>query len=411
MGIDNNDLLAFNESMAITAGVGSGQGNDAYEVGVNACKNAFDQLGQPDADLVIVFSSVVYDQKKVIEGVRSVSKNALLVGSSTAGEITNNGPAKKSVVVMVIKSDQITFAAGAGNDIKTDAKKAGHDAADQVKKQLGDKLKTFILLTDTLSGNGSEVLRGVLDVVGQHFPVVGGGSGDDAQYKQTFQYFNNDVLSGSAVGLGLAGSFKFSMGVKHGWVSLSPVLKVTKSSGAIVQEIDGNPAIEVYEKYLGTERAQQLKETVLAKLALSYPLGMQVEGSDELLLRAPFFVDKQGSITCGGEVPQGSEVRIMVGSSKEAIEAAKQAAQKLLDQLGSKPKAILLFNCHVRDKLLGPKAKEEIDAMQEIIGKDVPLIGFYTYAEQAPLAGEVRNIERCNPSLHNETVAMFALGE
>lgn len=398
--------------MAIAAGVGSDQGNDAYEVGANACKNAFGRLGQSSADLVIVFSSVAYDQKKVIEGVRSVSKNTLLVGSSTAGEITNDGPAKKSVAVMVIKSDQITFAAGcSGSDIKTNAKKAGQDAAEQVKKQLGDGLKTFILLTDTLSGNGSDVLRGVLDVLGQHFPVVGGGSGDDAQYKQTFQYFNNDVLSGSAVGLGLAGKFNFSVGVKHGWVSLSPALKVTKSTGAVVQEIDGKPAIQMYEKYLGTERAMQLKETVLAKLALSYPLGMQVEGSDELLLRAPFFVDKEGSITCGGEVPQGSEVRLMVGSSREAIEAAKQAAEKLIEQLGSKPKAVLIFNCHVRDKLLGPKAKEEIDAIQEVIGREVPLMGFYTYAEQAPLAGEVRNIEHCNPSLHNETVAMLALGE
>lgn len=397
--------------MAIAVGVGSSEGNNAYEVGANACKTAFNKLGQNVADLLIVFSSVSYDQKKVIDGVRSVSKDALLVGSSTAGEITNDGPAKKSVAIMAIKSDQIKFAVGSGTDIKKDARKAGQTAAEEVKRQLGDGLKTFIMLTDTLSGNGSEVVRGVLDVLGQHFPVVGGGSGDDANYKQTFQYINDNVLTSSIVGLGLAGDFKFSVGVKHGWVPISPPLKVTKAEGSIVHEIDNKPAIQMYEEYLGKERADQLKETVLAKLALSYPLGMQMEGSEELLLRAPFFVDKQGSITCGGEVQQGAEVRLMVGGSKEAIEAAKTAAQKLIDQLDGKPKAVIIFNCHVRDKLFGPRAKEEINAIQEIIGKETPLIGFYTYAEQAPLEGEVRNLERCNSSFHNETVAMFALAE
>jgi hypothetical protein len=100
----------------------------------------------------------------------------------------------------------------------------------------------------------------------------------------------------------------------------------------------------------------------------------------------------------------------MVGSREEAVKVAKVAAQNAVDQLdGAKPKAVIIFNCIARNKLFGERSGEEIRAIQEAVGSDVPLIGFYTYGEQAPLGGEVRNIERCNPAFHNETVVICVL--
>ena len=78
---------------------------------------------------------------------------------------------------------------------------------------------------------------------------------------------------------------------------------------------------------------------------------------------------------------------------------------------GTKPKFILMFNCIAREKLFGARAKEEIAAVMNIIGNEVPLLGFYTYGEQAPLGGEVHDLKKCNPRFYNETVVMLALGE
>src|SRR3990167_802174 len=104
--------------MSLKSGVGISQGDDSYTVGANACHDAINNLGESDPSLLIVFSSVKYDQQKMLDGVRSVSPKALLVGSSTAGEITTNGPAKyNSVAVMAIKSSDIKFYAGVGEDI------------------------------------------------------------------------------------------------------------------------------------------------------------------------------------------------------------------------------------------------------------------------------------------------------
>lgn len=218
--------------------------------------------------------------------------------------------------------------------------------------------------------------------------------------------------SGDVVGVGLSGDFTFGIGVKHGWGVLGIPSKVTKAAGHIVHEIDGKPAIELYEKYFG-ERAKTIKEEVLATLAVSYPLGVKTPGSEEdYLIRDPLFVGENGSITCAAEVPEGAEVRIMMGTRESAITMARQAAENARQQLGGKtPKAILIFNCIARKKLLGARGGDEIDAIRGVLGRDVPLIGFYTYGEQAPINGESRNIERCNTVFHNETVVIYVIAE
>ena len=400
--------------MSIHAGVGLSEGGDAHAVGANACQAAIDQLGSKDPDALLVFSSVHYDQSAMIAGVRSVARNALLVGCSTAGEITTNGPAKRhSVAVMGIKAAGVSFFSGVGEKIKENARAAGRRAAEEVKRQApGGALRAFMMFPDVLVGNGAEIVRGALEALGTHFPVVGGAAGDDFEFKRTYQYQNDTVYSGSVVGLGMAGAFRFGIGVKHGWIPVGAPKKVTRSEGNLLHELDGLPAIKIYDDYFGPEHTAELRTETLAKLAITYPLGMRVAGSDELLIRDPISVDKNGSITCAAEIPQGAEIRLMVGSREEAVKVARQAAANAVSALeGAPPKAVIIFNCIARSKLFGERSGEEILAIQDAVGKDTPLIGFYTYGEQAPLGGEVRDIKRCNSAFHNETVVILALGD
>ena len=57
---------------------------------------------------------------------------------------------------------------------------------------------------------------------------MGGASGDDFQFKQTYQYLNNTVYSDSVVGLGLTGDFKIGIGVKHGWIPVGAPIESNK---------------------------------------------------------------------------------------------------------------------------------------------------------------------------------------
>ncbi len=396
----------------ITARVGFGEGEDAFVVGRDATLSATTELGE-DPTLIIVFSSVEYDQEKMLAGVHSVSQSALVAGCSTAGEITTAGPSSKhGVAVMAIHLSNVSSFVAVGENVSADPRTAGRVVAEDVLRQAGGEIKAFMMFPDVLQGNGADIVRGTLDALGQHFPVVGGAAGDDFQFKKTYQYANGRVYSNAVVGVGLKGDFKIGVGVKHGWIPIGVPMKVTKAEGSIVHEINGKSAIKIYEDYFGPEYATDLKKEVLGKLAITYPLGVKVEGSNEFLIRDPLSVNEAGSITCAAEIPEGSEVRIMIGNREEAIRAAKLAAESAMEQIGeSTPKAIIIFNCIARSKLFGEYSGEEINAIQEIVGKNVPLIGFYTYGEQAPVEGITANIEKCNSMFHNETVVICVLAD
>ncbi|MCH7605364.1 hypothetical protein IID24_05245, partial [Patescibacteria group bacterium] len=265
--------------MAIQAGSALSKLKDPYEAGYEASQKAIKQSGNEKPDLVVVFSSVSLDQSEVIRGVRDVSKGAALVGCSDAGEIVNEGPSQHSVGVMAIASDQLKFYTGLGQDVKKGAREAGRTVAKEVKEKADNSLKAFLMFPDVLTGNGAEIVRGVLDVLGEHFPVLGGAAGDDFLFEKTYEYRDDEVVSGAVAGVGIAGDFVMGAGVRHGWIPLGVPMKVTKSEGSVVHEIDNRPAISIYEDYFG-EKAEDLKKEPLARMAITYPLGIKIPELD-----------------------------------------------------------------------------------------------------------------------------------
>ncbi|MFH1894521.1 MAG: FIST N-terminal domain-containing protein [Patescibacteria group bacterium] len=392
----------------INAGTGRSNNPDAVSAGADACKMALDKIGGK-ADLILVFSSVAYDQGKMIEGVRSVSKEIPLVGCSDAGEITSEGSFSKNIIVMAISSDMVSFTIGVGEGADKDSQKAGAMAADEVKKKTKGENSLFIMLLDGLAENGAAAVRGAQDALGKKFPIMGGSAGDDFLFKKTYEYYNDKILTNAIIGIGLSGKFSFGVGVRHGWEPIGLPMKVTKSEGGKLIEVDNRPALCVYEDYFG-RKAEELTKEPIARMAYTYPLGMSVAGSPELLIRDVVLANDKGEINCAAEIPQGSEIRLMIGDSDKAIEAAKDAAQGALSQLkGAKPKVVFVFDCIARHKLLGPRKTEEIKAIQKVFGEEVPLFGFYTYGELAPLGGKIG--DECHSVFHNETMALVVLGE
>jgi len=392
----------------IKAGVGRSNNPDATKAGTEACKQALNGTNNK-ANLIFVFSTVAYDQEKMLKGVKSVSKEIPLVGCSASGEITAEGPVLKHVAGMAFSSDTINFTIGVGTGADKDSQKAGAMAAREIKEKAKRKINLIIALTEGLPQNGAAIVKGFQEVFGKSLPIIGGAAGDDFLFQETYQYCNDQVLNGAVIGLGLSGKFSFGVGVRHGWEPVGLPMKVTKAEGAKLIEVNNRPALSIYEDYFGKKAEELIKEPI-ARMAYTYPLGMSVEGSPEFLIRDVVIADEKGVITCAAEISEGSEIRLMLGDQDKAIQAAKKAAEGVSTQLkGVKPKAIFVFDCMARNKLLRARSGEEISVVQEILGKEVPLIGFYTYGEIAPLAG-ILGPESFSV-WHNETIALLALGE
>ncbi|MBI1976745.1 MAG: FIST C-terminal domain-containing protein, partial [Candidatus Omnitrophica bacterium] len=194
-----------------------------------------------------------------------------------------------------------------------------------------------------------------------------------------------------------------------GWSPIGKPRKVTQSYLNRVNELDGTPASNLYAEYFGGA-AEELKRESLARLTLAYPLGMSVPGEEEYLLRNVLRVDAAtGALIYSADIPQQSYVRLMMGSSDTILSAARKAASQAMSGLnGKKPLLAFVFNSVARKKLLRFQAREEIAAIQETVGPETPIAGFYSYGEQAPLRAA---IHRGESHFHNESVVVVTISE
>ncbi len=396
--------------MAILSATGRSKHPDAAIAVNEAVTQAMSKLGNNPPSLALVFASVSYDQQRLLSSLRSaLPAGVKVVGCSDAGEITENGPEKKSIALMLLSVPTLKIYTAVAGDIAADAEAAGRDIATQIQTQAGGRPKVFFMMPDGLVGDGAAIVKGVQSVFGSTYRFVGGSAGDDFLFRKTYQYHGETVYSGTIVAVGIDGDIASGIGVRHGWKAFGITHKVTKAKGNIVYEIDHLPAISIYEEYFGKENSDLLKVGSLARLSLTYPLGMQVADSPEWLIRDPLSVDDNGAITCAAAIPQGAEIQIMLGGKEEAIAAAEQAASQAMSELGAHvPKAIINFNCIARSRLFGLHASDETQAIINAIGPGTPLLGFYTYGEQAPLGDQMKS---CQTGFHNETAVILVLGE
>lgn len=393
----------------IKSGVGLSQDlSDHKKAGAEAASAAIEKLGGEKPEILFAFSSIKYKQEDVLQGIREIAPDAIVVGGSAAGEITSWRTVFDGVNVLAIASDKIKFVTGVGDGVSKDSFAAGAKAAQMVVDNAGgEKPRLFIMLPDGMTGNGAAIVDGVKSVLGDDASIIGGSLGDDYLFKKTYEYHQDQVLSDVVVGVGMYGDFAYGFGIKHGWEPVGLPLRVTKAEGVKLQEVDNQPALKIYEDYFGKESSELVKEP-LARMAYTYPIGIAVEGSDELLIRDPVIANEKGEISMAAAIPEGTTIRLMIGDRDKAIAAAKTAAGVALEQLaGADPKFILMFNCMARNKLLGVRCHEENEEVSSVIGKDVPMAGFYTYGEQGPLLGQ-----KGTPAyFHNETMTLLVVGE
>ena len=181
---------------------------------------------------------------------------------------------------------------------------------------------------------------------------------------------------------------------------------ITQVDGHIIKTIDGKKAYNVYEEYFGQE-ANNLRLEHLSQIAILYPFGIFVEGSQEYLLRNAVDILNDGSIVCQGDVPEGAQAHIMIANKDSCRQAAVEAAKEAFRNLGGKKaKLIIVIEDMTRLKLLGRMAFHEIQKIKEIFGSDVPLIGMYANGELCPF----QSIEKIKkPFFQNESIVILAI--
>lgn len=394
--------------MSTSTSIGFSQHPDPKTAILQACVHVKGQLSTPHTDLIIIFASPQYIIPELQETVTRTLKPKLLIGSSSGGIILSNHVANRGIAVIGINSDEMEFSVSAISDLDAqDIKYAGFDLARNAIQNLhASHREAFITFSQGIENNSSQFIRGIREILGGAFPLIGALSSDHFKYKNTAQLFQDKILHNSSVGLLVGGICKLGFGCAHNFKPLGMPRTITKVDGNIIRTIDNRPAVEIYEHFLG-DHAQALNNLDLNPYTAVYPLGVYQEESGHYLLRNIIDILQDGSIVCHGGIPQGAEVHLMISNTDSCINAAVQAAELAKMSLTDRQaKLILVIESIAHQKILGRSMLGEIQAIKNVLGNNVPLAGMFSFGEIGPL-GSQDNIK--NIYLQNETILVVAI--
>jgi len=269
-----------------------------------------------------------------------------------------------------------------------------HRVQTSVIEGLGDRSNDFeIALNDAFAGSGanhstmfvfvdglSTGIGGLIEVLFNQFGLeinyIGGGAGSLSLRNQPCIISNLGLLQDSAV-LALT-DLPSSIGVAHGWKSISDAFKVTEAVGNRIITLDWRPAFEVYREVVEQHSGLSFQSLPFFDIAKAYPFGV-AKLDAEMVVRDPMQVER-GELVCVGEVPKGAFVHILYGRADTVIEAAGHALNLARLDYTGKPGLMLFVDCISRVLFLGEDFNQEINS---VASDDLPMVGALTLGEIA----------------------------
>lgn len=324
-----------------------------------------------------------------------------LIGCSTAGEISNQGVGDDSLVVTAVAFESAHVAQAC---TVLASMEDSRDAGVRLAMALpGEGLRAILVFGQGLAINGSALIAGMSSVVGFDVPINGGLAGDGAAFAQTWVLDDQGLSSDRLACIGFYGeSLRFAQGSYGGWSPFGPARKVTRCENNVLFELDGEPALAVYKRYLG-EHAKGLPAS-----GLLFPFAMLgSDHSESGLIRTILGVnEKEGSLTLAGDIDPQGYLKLMHASTDALVDGAEiAAATAMKQQLQPAEGLVLMVSCVGRKLVMGGRVEEEVEAVAHVFGGSVTVAGFYSYGEIGPYGVD------CHARLHNQTMTVSLITE
>jgi hypothetical protein len=380
---------------------------ESLDAGRSAGEALLGELGAEEPKVVLVYATMNHDQPRVLEGLRAVlGEEVLMLGCSVQGVVSNEHLTEDGFAlgVMGLCGRDLGCGVAAEREIQEDSKQKGRQLGKALKRNLGCEPKVVVLWFDPLCGADiGALLDGVRLELDCRF--VGGAAGQPwGPPRGTFQYLDQQVFARGVVGMALAGPFGLEIGLCHGTVPSGITSVVTKTIGNQLLEMDGRPAGDVWREITGCRPEDMVHQSHFA----TWALGVEMEGPGgqiEDVIRGAFGFDpKLGAITLQAAVPEGSRVMLHHRTAEKILEGTTKMASDLAARLvGREPWAVLGFECAARTyPFLGQaNTRKEHEQLRAAVAPEAPWLGMMAWGEIGPCAGR--------PTFHNYTYPVLVL--
>jgi hypothetical protein len=335
---------------------------------------------------------------------RTMFPHAHVLGCSTGGQIFNDDVSDDEIAVAALHFDSTRLRLACEPALAPEGSRACGEAIGRALA--AEDLAGIFVLSDGLNVNGSELVAGLTGAVDPRVRITGGLAGDGANFRETLVGADCEPRKQTVAAVGFYGpSVRIGHGSAGGWDEFGPRRRITRSRGNVLFELDGEPALDLYERYLGADDVKGLPGT-----ALLFPLRIRnPERPDHDIVRTILAVDHQArSMTFAGDVPEGWVAQLMRGNFDRLAAGAAKAARQAAVSIGEKgqgDQVAVLVSCIGRRLLMGQHTIDEVEAAGTELGAHVSRLGFYSYGEISPHSAS----GMCE--LHNQTMTVTTISE
>ena len=217
-------------------------------------------------------------------------------------------------------------------------------------------------------------LRGGIQVFG------GGAYNPDMNDATTYVFSKGSGFSSHGIVFLLMGGSDFHVYSTYiaGWKPLTRKFRITKAKEELLYELDGEPAFNIYQRFLRITRSDNLVSNTV-----EFPLFMDYYGVP--VLRCPLGVNDEDALIMATEVIEGTDVRIAYGDPETILNSIRHDGQNIAR---FQPEVIQSFSCAARRSFWGDN---NISDETILLNNIAPTSGFYTVGEFLRIDDAVRN--------------------
>jgi len=360
-------------------GLGQAEGSDTSLVTdtiITACRK---QVGPRQSKAGLVFAGPHFDHRLMLGKICDAFPGMVLVGCTTSGDYTSAyGFSDDSISLMVICSDDLEFGAGLGRNLTLDYRGAVDEAYSMACATLNDTPSLCLAFPHDQGVLPELLLDQLNERLGAGCPVFGGVAGTLlTDNTEIYQFCNREVVNDGLPLLLLSGPVRHDFAIANSWRPLGKKVEVSRTEGRLVHAIDGASAVDFYRSYLGYHETP----------AIEFVLAVYEPGAKDFYIVSPVEYYDGGAIQFSGIIPEGSKVQLAEAIREDLIDDTKSTSERLNGTVRDwQPAFALTFSCGFRKEILGTTAQEELNILRGIFPPGLPVMGFYSFGEIAPLS-------------------------
>ena len=321
--------------------------------------------------------------QSILDDIASSFPKALVIGATTAGEISHAKMYDNSTVISLSLFEETSLLCA---HVESMNSLSGKKLASQITSK---ETKAAIVISEGLRGEDYDGFIKGIKSKNSKLIIAGGLAGDNFVLAKTYVFLNQKIFSSGAVSVSFSGKNLFADNRYNlNWTPIGKEFTITSVEGNIVHTIDNRSAKEIFSRYLGSNIFDK-NAAELPNFQLLY-----TEGNTSVS-RTPLGVQGE-SLVFAGPLKEGQKVQFGFSNATALL----SGAEKINQEIDKNPaQAIYIFSCIARKTLLGKTLEKEFHAFEEI----APTAGFFTYGEYYSTSG--------NNAILNCTTTLLVLSE